>query len=81
SVWQYGEDKIGGGDAPLKLENESRFGLRGSHELARGPKFIWQLEGGNVGDDGAASGLGVRDTYGGFEFEEAGRVRIGRMLT
>ncbi|GAL26909.1 porin [Vibrio maritimus] len=81
SVWQYGEDKIGGGDAPIKLENESRFGLRGSHELARGPKFIWQLEGGNVGDDGAGSGLGVRDTYGGFEFEDAGRIRIGRMLT
>ncbi|WP_418642001.1 porin [Vibrio chaetopteri] len=81
SVWQFGEDKIGGGDAPIKLENESRFGLRGSHELARGPKFIWQLEGGNVGDDGAGSGLGVRDTYGGFEFEDAGRIRIGRMLT
>lgn len=81
SVWQFGEDKLGGGEAPIKLENESRFGLRGSHELARGPKFIWQLEGGNVGDDGAGSGLGVRDTYGGFEFEDAGRIRIGRMLT
>ncbi|GAL32958.1 outer membrane porin protein [Vibrio maritimus] len=80
SVWQVAEDKFNGGDAPIKMDNESRFGLRGSHELARGPKFIWQLEGGNVLDDGANSGLGVRDTYGGFEFENAGRIRFGRML-
>ncbi|WP_117234533.1 porin [Vibrio maerlii] len=81
AVWQFGEDKIGGGDAPLKLENESRFGLRGSKDLARGPLLIWQMEGGNVGDDGGNSGLGVRDTFVGFEFEDAGKIRIGRMLT
>lgn len=81
SIWQFGEDKIGGGDAPLNFENESRFGLRGSKDLARGPKLIWQLEGGNVGDAGGNSGLGVRDTYLGFEFEDAGKLRIGRMLT
>ncbi|WP_238322238.1 porin [Vibrio mexicanus] len=81
SVWQFGEDKIGGGDAPIKFENESRFGLRGTKELARAPKLIWQLEGGNVGDAGANSGLGVRDTYVGFEFEDGGKFRAGRMLT
>lgn len=81
SVWQFGEDAIGGGDQPIKFENESRFGLRGSAELQRAPKFIWQLEGGNVGDDGGNSGLGVRDTFAGFEFEDGGKVRIGRMLT
>ncbi|OIQ25961.1 porin [uncultured Vibrio sp.] len=81
SIWQYGEDKIGGGDAPIKFENESRFGLRGSKDLARGPMLIWQLEGGNVGDAGSNSGLGVRDTYVGFEFEDGGKFRAGRMLT
>ncbi|MEI8595045.1 porin [Photobacterium sp. SP02] len=81
SVWQFGEDKIGGGDAPLKVENESRFGLRGSKDLARGPNLIWQLEGGNVGDDGGNSGLGVRDTFVGVSFDDGGKVRLGRMLT
>ncbi|MGF1765836.1 porin [Enterovibrio makurazakiensis] len=81
SVWQYGEDAIGGNDQPLKFENESRFGLRGSAELERAPKFIWQMEGGNVGDDGGNSGLGVRDTFAGFEFDDGGKVRVGRMLT
>ncbi|OAN13930.1 porin [Photobacterium jeanii] len=81
SVWQLGEDKIGGGDAPIKVENESRFGLRGSHDLARGPILFWQMEGGNVADDGQGSGLGVRDTFVGLDFEDAGKIRLGRMLT
>ncbi|KKD01193.1 porin [Photobacterium halotolerans] len=86
SVWQYGEDKFKdedgkAGDAPLKVENESRFGLRGSKDLARGPNLIWQLEGGNVGDDGSNSGLGVRDTFIGASFDDGSRVRVGRMLT
>ncbi|NAW65394.1 porin [Photobacterium halotolerans] len=81
SVWQFGEDKIGGGDAPLKVENESRFGLRGSKDLARGPNLIWQLEGGDVGDNGGNSGLGVRDTFVGVSFDDGGKVRLGRMLT
>ncbi|OEE68215.1 porin [Enterovibrio norvegicus FF-33] len=81
SMWQYGEHAIGGGDQPITFENESRFGLRGSADLERAPKFIWQLEGGNVGDAGAGSGLGVRDTFAGFEFEDGGKVRVGRMLT
>ncbi|QUJ66731.1 porin [Photobacterium sp. GJ3] len=81
SVWQFGEDKIGGGDAPLNVVNESRFGLRGSKELARGPNLIWQLEGGDVGDAGGNSGLGVRDTYIGASFDDGSRVRLGRMLT
>ncbi len=75
SVWSGANWDDGG-----QLENESRFGLRGSKELARGPKLFWQLEGGNVGNDGGGSGLGVRDTFVGFE-GSAGKVRIGRMLT
>ncbi|KDM93018.1 porin [Photobacterium galatheae] len=81
SVWQLGEDEIADGNQPLKVENESRFGLRGSKELARGPNLIWQLEGGNVGDDGTGSGLGVRDTFVGVSFDDGGKVRLGRMLT
>ncbi|NVC63740.1 porin [Vibrio sp. 05-20-BW147] len=81
SIWQFGEHKLGGGDAPINFENESRFGLRGSKELARGPKLIWQMEGGNVGDTGAASGVGVRDTFVGFEFDNGGKIRAGRLLT
>ena len=68
-------------DKPVEMDNESRVGVRGAAQFERGPKVIWQLEGGNVGDDGSNSGFGVRDTYGGFEFEDAGRVRFGRMLT
>ncbi|MGF1775528.1 porin [Vibrio nomapromontoriensis] len=68
-------------DKVVVMDNESRVGVRGSAQFERGPKLIWQLEGGNVGDDGKESGFGVRDTYGGFEFEDAGRVRFGRMLT
>jgi predicted porin len=63
------------------MDNESRVGVRGTAQFERGPKLIWQLEGGDVGDDGSNSGFGVRDTYGGFEFEDAGRIRFGRMLT
>lgn len=81
SIWQFGEDKIASGDQPLQFENESRFGLRGTKELARGPKLIWQMEGGNVGDAGANSGLGVRDTFVGFEFDDGGKLRAGRLLT
>jgi predicted porin len=70
-----------GADKPVVMDNESRVGVRGTAQFERGPKLIWQLEGGDVGDDGSGSGFGVRDTYGGFEFEDAGRVRFGRMLT
>jgi predicted porin len=70
-----------GADKPVVMDNESRVGVRGVAQFERGPKLIWQLEGGNVGDDGSDSGFGVRDTYGGFEFEDAGRIRFGRMLT
>ncbi|MFD2180291.1 porin [Veronia pacifica] len=65
----------------LVFDNESRIGVRGTAELARGPSLFWQLEGGDVGDKGEGSGLGVRDTFAGLDFADAGKVRIGRMLT
>ncbi len=70
-----------GKDKPIVMDNESRVGVRGEADWERGPKIIWQLEGGNVGDDGKESGFGVRDTFGGFDFEESGKVRFGRLLT
>ena len=54
--------------------------LRGSKDFKNGPKFIWQMESGNVGDNGADGKFGVRDTYAGFEFE-SGKLRFGRVLT
>ncbi|MDX1302390.1 porin [Photobacterium sp.] len=83
SVW--------GGEAEgdtLNVVNESRFGLRGSIDLEKGPKLFWQMEGGNVGDGDAkikddsvdTANFGFRDTYIGFEFD-AGKVRVGRVLT
>ncbi|GAK82947.1 outer membrane porin protein [Vibrio ponticus] len=68
-------------DKPIKMDNESRIGVRGAAQFERGPKIIWQLEGGNVGDDGSDSGLGVRDTYGGFDFGDSGKLYFGRVLT
>ncbi|MGC9491304.1 porin, partial [Vibrio genomosp. F10] len=68
-------------DKVIGMDNESRIGVRGVAQFERGPKLIWQLEGGNVGDDGSGSGLGVRDTYGGFDFEEGGKLYFGRVLT
>ncbi|BDU36347.1 putative Porin [Vibrio nigripulchritudo MADA3029] len=70
-----------GADKPIVMDNESRIGVRGSADWERGPTIIWQLEGGNVEDDGKNSGLGVRDTYGGFDFGDSGKVRFGRVLT
>lgn len=74
-------DSNGGYEKPIKIENESRIGFRGSKELANGPKFIWQIESGNVGESGGDGKLGVRDTFGGFEWDGIGKVRVGRMLT
>ncbi|UAB69568.1 porin [Vibrio sp. SCSIO 43132] len=80
SVAQNAETKDGV-DKPIVMDNESRIGVRGSADWERGPTIIWQLEGGNVDDDGSNSGLGVRDTYGGFDFGDSGKVRFGRVLT
>jgi len=74
-------DNNGGYEKPIKIENESRIGFRGSKDFANGPKFIWQIESGNVGESGGDGKLGVRDTFGGFEWEGIGKVRAGRMLT
>ncbi|MGN5171588.1 porin [Aeromonas sp. 102P] len=74
-------DANGGYENPIKIENESRIGFRGSKDFANGPKFIWQIESGNVGESGGDGKLGVRDTFGGFEWEGIGKVRAGRMLT
>ncbi|KKD62116.1 chemotaxis protein [Grimontia sp. AD028] len=65
----------------IEFDNDSRIGVRGTKDFERGPKIFWQMEGGNVGDDGSGSGLGVRDTYLGLDLEEAGKVRFGRLLT
>lgn len=78
SVW--------GGEAQgdtLDVLNESRFGLRGTVDLERGPKVFWQMEAGDVGDGDEAgiSRMGFRDTYVGFEFDDVGKLRIGRLLT
>ncbi|GAD80850.1 porin [Vibrio ezurae] len=81
SVWQFGEDKINTGEQPIQVENESRIGVRGDVDLTRGPNLFWQLEGGNVGDAGQNSGLGVRDTFVGINFEDGGKIRLGRLLT
>ncbi|MFQ1762566.1 porin, partial [Aeromonas veronii] len=78
--WAESDGK-GGYDNPIKVENESRIGLRGSKDFANGPKFIWQIESGDVGDSGETGKFGVRDTFGGFEWEGIGKVRAGRMLT
>ncbi|MFC1503263.1 porin [Pseudomonadota bacterium] len=77
SVW--------GGEAEgdtLNVLNESRFGLRGTVDLEKGPKVFWQMEAGDVGDgdDAGISRMGFRDTYVGFEFD-AGNLRVGRLLT
>ncbi|MBL0597786.1 porin [Aeromonas jandaei] len=68
-------------DKAIKVDNESRIGLRGSKDFTNGPKFIWQIESGDVGDSGETGKFGVRDTFGGFEWEGIGKVRAGRMLT
>ncbi|MFM5299961.1 porin [Aeromonas veronii] len=68
-------------DNAVKVDNESRIGLRGSKDFTNGPKFIWQIESGDVGDSGETGKFGVRDTFGGFEWEGIGKVRAGRMLT
>lgn len=78
--WAESDGK-GGWDNPVKVENESRIGLRGSKDFAHGPKFIWQIESGDVGDSGETGKFGVRDTFGGFEWDGIGKVRFGRMLT
>lgn len=75
------EAKSTNADKPVVMDNESRIGVRGVAEFARGPKLIWQMEGGDVGDDGSGSGLGVRDTYGGFDFDQGGKLYFGRVLT
>ncbi|MGL4448406.1 MAG: porin [Aeromonas sp.] len=79
--WATENDDGTGYDNAIQIENESRIGFRGSKELANGPKFIWQIEGGNVADAGEGSTFGARDTFGGFEWEGIGKVRAGRMLT
>ena len=62
------------------LDNESRIGVRGSKDFKNGPTFIWQMESGNVGDNGADGSFGVRDTFAGFKVD-AGQLRFGRVLT
>ncbi|MGR5146755.1 porin [Photobacterium alginatilyticum] len=73
-------------DDTLDVLNESRFGLRGTVDLEKGPKVFWQMEAGDVGDgqkeeDGGISRMGFRDTYIGFDFDDVGKLRIGRVLT
>lgn len=81
NVQSYADDKDASKEKTIGMDNESRIGVRGAAQFERGPKIIWQLEGGNVGDDGSGSGLGVRDTYGGFDFDQGGTIKFGRMLT
>ncbi|ANS84724.1 Chitoporin [Vibrio scophthalmi] len=78
SVW-YMADVAEGKDHGLDIENESRIGLRGTQEFKNfGPAIIWQMETGNVGDDGADGKLGGRDSFIGFQFD-AGKFRFGRL--
>ncbi|MCG7498462.1 porin [Vibrio sp. Of7-15] len=80
SVWyqSFAEDNK---ENSLDVENESRIGLRGTQEFNNfGPAVIWQIESGNVGDDGADGKLGVRDSFIGLEFD-AGKFRFGRLTT
>ncbi|WP_070968663.1 porin [Vibrio sonorensis] len=81
NVLSYKDKEVDKKEQTIGMDNESRMGIRGSVDFERGPKFIWQLEGGDVGDDGSGSGLGVRDTYGGFDFAEGGTLKFGRQLT
>lgn len=51
------------------LNNSSRIGLRGSHEVSAGQKIIWQVESGFALDDGSGTGSNVlagRETFLGF---------------
>ncbi|PSW07631.1 porin [Photobacterium lipolyticum] len=88
SVWGgEAEGNDGSGEGTLNVLNESRFGLRGTLDLEKGPKMFWQMEAGDVGDgtsvksdNGSISWMGFRDSFIGFEFD-AGKVRVGRMLT
>ncbi|ANU37168.1 porin [Vibrio scophthalmi] len=78
SVW-YMADVAEGKDHGLDIENESRIGLRGTQEFKNfGPAIIWQMETGNVGDDGSTGTLGGRDSFIGFQFD-AGKFRFGRL--
>ncbi|ROV62054.1 porin [Vibrio ponticus] len=80
SVW-YGVDVPEGSDNDLNIENESRIGLRGTQEFKNfDPAIIWQIESGNVGDDGSDGKLGARDTFIGMQFD-AGKFRFGRLTT
>ncbi|MGF1758299.1 porin [Photobacterium sagamiensis] len=83
SVWGgEAEGNDGSGEGTLNVLNESRFGLRGTLDLEKGPKMFWQMEAGDVGDgdDAGISRMGFRDSFIGFEFD-AGKVRVGRLLT
>ncbi|MDE1230485.1 porin [Vibrio aestuarianus] len=74
------DDNLGG----MQLNNESRIGFRGKKQFANfGPTFLWQVEGGYVDPSfgGEGAGLGERDTFVGFESEDMGQIRLGRVLT
>ncbi|MDA0146912.1 porin [Vibrio sp. LaRot3] len=60
---------------------ESRIGFRGVVEFEDlEPNFIWQMEGGNANNGTNSGGLGVRDTYLGFDWEGFGSIKYGRQL-
>ncbi|CAH8184343.1 porin [Vibrio aestuarianus] len=74
------DDNLGG----MQFNNESRIGFRGKKQFANfGPTFLWQIEGGYVDPSfgGEGAGLGERDTFVGFESENMGQIRVGRVLT
>ncbi|MPW37113.1 porin [Vibrio sp. B1Z05] len=68
----------------MQLNNESRIGFRGKKQFKNfSPTFLWQIEGGYVDPSfgGSGAGLGERDTFVGFESDNMGQVRLGRVLT
>ncbi|WP_419834126.1 porin [Endozoicomonas atrinae] len=73
----------------IQVNNESRLGWRGYAKfdgLPEHTKFIWQIETGYVdpnfaGENGGGGYLGGRDTFIGFDSEQFGLVRVGRVLT
>ncbi|WP_087017039.1 porin [Thaumasiovibrio subtropicus] len=81
SYWVI-DSKAEGAKTSTDVDNESRIGFRGSKQFKNfGPKFIWQMESGNVGDEGKDGRFGARDTFGGFEWDNGARFRFGRVLT
>ena len=68
-------------DNSMIADIESRIGFRGVVEFEDlEPNFIWQMEGGNANNGTNSGGLGVRDTYLGFDWEGFGNIKFGRQL-